>query len=471
MAGLPDESTSCLHFASFLWHYLLTDARFRDGFTSGLALDEAQLAELWDRLESEIIGLHLEQAKILLSSGRAELAGVHLSCLRDWDMPPNTNYAVDERAHVPKPDGFDEQLGRRLQQRATKAYGAWVDDVILRADEARMDGERMRALHSSVRCAYQAGIDIVRAALSAVPEDLRLAVYDLDQANEYAWDFAAIDKSRAREILVPMVDRARAIAREHFTPGQLAGPNGDVLKRTFSYAWQLEEEETERVRRLEEYLAWNGPDPKAELILFTTRAAVALRDGEPEEAIRLLDNVSLESADIEERFLYHLGSYQARESALSALLGGIYTQLGDFWHATPEERDATLARAANLAWQALESVDILLTMNLGKYLDENSLDALQNSIQQLRTFSDRLPWSLIRGVAVKVLEEGLEEHYVAVGDYLGETAAEDDSETRDMIRTQCYLKAVEARHGQGDFTGAVALLEKARAISPHELSL
>lgn len=274
---LADEALECFRFANFLWRHLLTDGAFWTNFAAAGAISPAEAAAVRDRIEAEIFDCHREQAHLYLAASDAEGCRVHLSCLQGWDQPPKMQFLIPDSVSPPRPEpSFSLDRAGALNTRATAAFDAWVDQVSWRARKLRDDPAARDRLPPGMKCDYDAAIKMVGQALEAVPEHHRLCMFLAEQHADCAFALVGAERREdARDKLRSAIPIVRRIANEKFRGKRLTGPDGDLIRRVFDYAWKLETDDRSLIPLLREYLHWNGPDADAERQLHMAEAAAA----------------------------------------------------------------------------------------------------------------------------------------------------------------------------------------------------
>ncbi|MCX6627081.1 MAG: hypothetical protein NTW28_05575 [Candidatus Solibacter sp.] len=273
---LTEESIECFRFAHFLWRHLLTHERCWTNFAaaSGLAGDET--AAVRKVIEAEILDVHREQAHLFLTASDAEGCRFHLSCLQRWARPAALQFLTPESVISRPLEGFSPDAAGTLDAQAASAFEAWVDGVLWRARTLRDDPAARPNLPPGIDRDYDAAIGLAGEALEVVPDQHRLCVFVLEQHVDCAYAlYAGKQVEDASERVRMAVPLARQVANDKFRGRHLTGPDGDLLRRVFDYAYKLETDDELRVPLVREYLQWNGPDAEAERSLQVSEERLA----------------------------------------------------------------------------------------------------------------------------------------------------------------------------------------------------
>lgn len=290
---LVSESLECFRFANFLWRHLLTDTQFWTNFASGTAVSREEIPVLRDRVEAEIFNSHREQAHKYLTASDAEGCRFHLTCLQGWDRPPNTQLLTPGYVSSSRPaPGFSESQAHALNSRAEAVFEAWVDQVLWRASRLRDDPATPDRLPPGITSDYDAAIKLVDGALDAVPDHHRLCMFLAAQHADYAYALVGAEqRQEALERLRPAIPIVRRVANERFRGKRVTGPDGDLIRRVFDYAWKLETDEKLRIPLLREHLHWSESDADARRQLRLAEASVACAASDYDTAIDCLQKV------------------------------------------------------------------------------------------------------------------------------------------------------------------------------------
>jgi hypothetical protein len=277
---LTEESIECFRFAHFLWRHLLTHESFWTNFAAASGLGGDETAAVQELVEADIFDAHREQAHLLLTASDAEGCRFHLSCLQRWARPAPLQFLTPESVVSRPLEGFSPAAARALDARAATAFEAWVDGVLWRARTLRDDPAARPNLPEGIDRDYDSAIRLAGEALQVVPDLDRLCVFVLEQHVDCAYAlYAGKQLEDACERVRLAVPLARQVANEKFRGRLLAGPDGDLIRRVFDYAYKLETDDEVRVPLLREYLHWNGPDAEAERTLQVAEGRLA-RGGE-----------------------------------------------------------------------------------------------------------------------------------------------------------------------------------------------
>jgi tetratricopeptide (TPR) repeat protein len=312
----------------------LTRRDFWSDWAAECSLKPEDGALLQERIEKELLECHREQAQVCLVKSDVEGCREHLSCLRGWDQPAPMLYVAPAWAARLSAGDFCEERGRALAARSQEVFQAWVNDVLWRAKKHRDDEEARKQLPPGVSRDYEAACRIVEDALDAVPENDRLRMFYIEQCVDHVWELVGADqRDQAMNHLRKAIPKARAVANERFRPGALQGPDGQLVKRTFDYAWKLESDRTRRIGLLHEYLSWNGPDDEAEATLCMDRAQESREGGDFDAALEALESMP-ETRRNEEEYITLLTGCRV-DRAVNAVIRG--DEQARTWAETPSE--------------------------------------------------------------------------------------------------------------------------------------
>ncbi len=401
---LDEQSTSCFHYANFFWRHLFIRDNFWPTLAKRYELDVDQVDELRERVETEIVNVHSEQARLLLTSDRAELAAMHLGCLWGWDSTPARGYAQEPRDYPGRSNQPGAGRMGEMQERAWKAYDEWVDDIKYRATQARDHSDR---LPEGMSRNYEAGIKIIKTAIARVPEDQHLSVFLIDQLNKYAWECHLNENHvKARCLVEEALPRARMIANAYFKPGELSGAQGRDLMQAFNYAWQIEDDEDEKIKRIDEFLSWNGPDAIAEKERSLLIARQSLSRKTPQKGLLELGEICMENVDEGEWF--HLDSlqFQLQMMAWNQLIEDTLQEPNSYWDAELKYQHEIIDRIADSMRNALDAAERMINQGAENHLDPDSRKYLLEQEERLRDLVASLPWSAARMLVISAINSG-----------------------------------------------------------------
>lgn len=454
---LAEESTECFVFASFLFRRLFLDGGLAQFMASEFGLGPEHCSELVEQVEDEVLDLHRDQAIARASAEDAVSCEVHLSCLKQWDLLPPIEYgAPSSMWHAPDADPSIQRAAERLRTKAQQRYDAWVDDVLARARARLADIPDLVDDPDAPGHDYMGAMRTAQQGLNAQPDEARLAVFYIEQADDLAWFRAQHDDIEgARALVNDVVPRARMVANRDFRAGGLVGPAGQVLDRTFNYAHQVAATLDEEVERMNEYLYWHGPDAATEASLRVLRVRKAIADGRPHEACALASEIAGASP---------VALFNVRQETADALVKAAEARSAEVSHApdgffslSDQDRRQTVDAITESHRQAVELLE--------QAQSERSPDApdLSLAIANLRLAADRAEWTLARDLAEAVLRGERSAWYEAAGDFLGDVAVASRValQVRAKLRAECYLGAARDVGEAGDTTRARDLFERA----------
>ncbi|MEV2217808.1 hypothetical protein AB0H86_41360 [Streptomyces sp. NPDC050997] len=255
--------------ATALWTLLLA----HPGFWQETGTPDKDAARLREELSGELLQAHRTHGARALDQRQETAARTHLRCLEAVQAGPGATgeLLADGPLAGAVPDGVDGGVFAAFSARATSLLDEWATDLVRTATQSVDDPAALDRLPRGIDRDYEAGIDILDAAVRQGFTPTSVLCTALEWHNTWQTRLYELgERERMREV-VGSAARFADLLAEQCAEGRPYLPENQALGMHFVDRGLLDTSAEQGVRFLERARAWDPSNPSVDKLLERRR--------------------------------------------------------------------------------------------------------------------------------------------------------------------------------------------------------